>query len=497
MPGSEPGANARVATGGVLWLTAAKFYFMLSGMALLLALPAFFKTFHPDGHVELYGDYRTVIGLVNWCNMVLIGGTIQAVSKFVSEAPGRTDSVKWQTLRIQTVIGGGLTVLILLGASPIARWFYGDEALAPFLRMAAPVVLFYAWYAAIIGCMNGLKRFRHQALMDIAFATLKVGLTIGLVAAGLAITGAVGAFVVTAGVMLVVSWLLLGREGGDARVTWRQVLAFEGQTLVYAFLLNGVLQLDVQILKAFAPERLGDSSLQTGVYAAALQIGQLPYVATLSVAFVIFPLISRSTFTADRARTREYVRTTNRYSLLLLGALATALSCNAGGLLGLVYPEEYMAGAPMLAVLSVGYALLAAAVINASILIASGRPALAVALFAVTLGVSALLNVLLVPRLGGLGAAYAAATAMAVSFVLAATLSWHRFRVFVSVPTVLRIGLAAAVTWALGAFVIPEGGTVLTLGRGSLQFCAFWVVLVATRELTKQDLAAITAARRR
>jgi len=487
MPGSEPAADARVARSGVLWLTAAKFYFMLTGVALLLALPAFFKKFHPDGHVELYGDYRTVIGLVNWCNMVLIGGTIQAVSKFVSEAPGRTDSVKWQTLRIQTVLGGGLTVMILLGAGVIARGFYGDEALAPYLRLAAPVVLLYAWYAAVIGCMNGLKRFRHQALMDIAFATLKVGLTIGLVAAGLAIAGAVGAFVATAAVMLVVSWLLLGRERGDVHVSWRRILRFEGQTLVYAFLLNGVLQLDVQILKAMAPVRLGDSSLQTGVYAAALQIGQLPYVATLSVAFVVFPLISRSTFTEDRSRTRDYVRTTNRYSLLLLAALATALACNARGVLDLVYPDEYLAGAPILATLAVGYALLAAAVINAGILTASGRPSRAVAIFALTLAASALLNTLLVPSLGGLGAARAATGAMALGFFTAAFFTRRGFGVFVAPLTLLRIAMAAAATWALGT-QIPEGGKVMTLTRGTMQFATFWLVLFLTRELTMSDL---------
>ena len=490
-----PGNDARVATGGVLWLTAAKFYFMLTGVALLLALPAFFKKFHPEGHVELYGDYRTVIGLVNWCNMVLIGGTIQAVSKFVSEVPGRTNSVKWQTLRIQTILGGGLTLSILLGAGFIARWFYDDDSLAPYLRLAGPVVLLYAWYAVVIGCMNGLKRFRHQALMDIAFATLKVGLTIALVAGGFAISGAVGAFVITAAVMLVVSWFLLGREGGNVQVSWRDILSFEGKTLVYAFLLNGVLQIDVQILKAFAPAQLGDSSLQTGIYAAALQIGQLPYVATLSIAFVIFPLISRSTFNDDKGRTRDYIRTTNRYSFLLLGALATALACNAKGILGLVYPPEYLAGAPMLALLGAGYALLAAAVINASILTASGRPALAVALFAVTLGVSALLNVVLVPRLGGLGAAYAASAAMAVGFVIAAWLTWRRFQVFVGPATLVRLAVAIAGAWALG-LVIPEGGKIMTLLRGALQFGAFWAVLVATRELTKSDLAGLLAARR-
>jgi len=313
------------------------------------------------------------------------------------------------------------------------------------------------------------------------------------VAAGLAISGAIGAFVATAAVMLGVSWVILGREGGAGTVTWREVLSFEWKTLVYAFLLNGMLQIDVQILKAMAPERLGDSSLQTGIYAAALQIGQLPYVATLSVAFVIFPLISQATFTRDRDRTRDYIRTTNRYSHLMLAALATALACNAGGILALVYPEEYLAGAPMLATLAVGYAFLAAAVIGASILTASGRPLESVGIFALTLAASAILNALLVPLLGGLGAARASVAAMALGYLGATALTWRRFQVAIPLATLLRIAIAAALTWGLGAYVIPEGGKLLTLVRGTVQFGFFWVVLIAMRELTKKDLEGLKA----
>ncbi|MBM4370672.1 MAG: oligosaccharide flippase family protein [Deltaproteobacteria bacterium] len=482
-----PGRSESTA-GGILWLTAAKLYFMLTGVALLLALPAFFKRFYPDTHVALYGDYRTVIGLVNWCNMVLIGGTLQAVAKFVSEAPGRTDSVKWTTLRIQGILAGGLTLALLLGAGALARGAYGDPALAGPLRLAAPVVLLYGCYAVVIGCLNGLGRFRHQALMDILFATLKVGLTIGLVAAGLAMEGALGAFVVTAAVMLAISWAVLGREGGSEGVSWRAILAFEGKTLLYAALLNGVLQLDVQLLKVLAPDALGDSSLQTGIYAAALQIGQLPYVATLSVTFVVFPLVSRSTFNEDVERTRAYVRTTNRYSLLMLAGLAAALACNARGVLALVYPDEYLVAAPELAMLTAGYALLAMAVITAGILTASGRPWWSAGLFALVLLTLAALEVVLIPRLGGPGAARGALGAMALAFLAAAVLSWRRFRVFVPPLTLARAALAVGATWALGEVLPPAGGAVVTVGRGVIQFVAFWLVLVLTRELTAADL---------
>ena len=489
-----PGTQKNETGSGLLWLTAAKFYFMLTGMALLIALPAFFKKFYPDQHLELYGDFRTVMGLINWVNMVLIGGTIQAVSKFVSEVPGRTDAVKFTTLKLQAVLAGAILLVFVFGADFLATHFYRDPTLAFYLRLAAPIVPIYAFYAVLIGCLNGLGRFKHQALMDMTFATLKVGLTVGLVALGFAISGAIGAFLLTAAILLVISWLLLGREGQGGSADWRAILAFQGQTLLFAFILNGLMQVDLQVLKAFAPAALGDSSAQAGIYAAALQIGQLPYVATISVAFVIFPMVSKSTFNQDAALTRSYIATTLRYSLLLLAAMASVLASNAGGLLSLVYPSEYGTGALILAVLAGAYAFFAGAVILSSIFTASGRPLLSIAIFSLGLGAAILGCRLLVPLHGGLGAALGSLGGMALAFLVATAASLKLFGVFCPLRSLLRLLLGLAAVAAIH-FVWPEGGRLLLVPRALVQMLAFGAVLYVAGERVP-ELAAILARRR-
>lgn len=480
MPGKSESGERQTARG-VLWLTAAKFYFMFTGIALILALPAFFKKFYPDGHVELYGDFRTVMGLVNWLNMVLIGGTIQTVSKFVSEAPGRTGSVKLTTLKVQLLVGGFCMAFLFFGSSFLAESFYKDATLAGYLRLASPIVLIYGFYAVIIGCMNGLGRFKHQAMMDMLFATLKVIMTVAFIAVGLAIWGAIGAFLATSLILLVVSWLLLGKNERAEEVSFLRILGFEWKTLLFAFLLNGLMQVDLQLLKALAPESLGDSSAQAGIYGAALQIGQLPYVATLSVAFVIFPLISKSTFDEDRDRTRRYISTTVKYSLMILAALAACLAASARGIIDLVYPDEYLSGSPALAVLAAGYAFMALSVICANILTASGRPLLSVAIFGLALLASTGLNSVLVPRLGLVGAAWSSFGAMLLAASFAAGSILRFFGVFCPVPALLRIA-AACVAVYLSCLLWPEYSALMVLPRGLFQFILFFAVIFATGE---------------
>jgi len=493
-----PQTTARRAGVGVAWLTAAKFYFMATGLLLLLVLPALFKRFAGEQHVALYGDYRTVAGLANWFNMVFIGGTIQAVSKFVSEDERRTWSVKWQTLRIQIVLGGAACAALFLPADLIATHAYNHPGLAIYLRLAAPVVLLYACYAVIIGCMNGLGRFRHQATMDMTFATLKIGLTIALVAAGYAIAGAISAFVLTAAIMLVVSAFVLGRHAPGERVSWSRILAFEWKTLLFAFFLNGLLQVDLQILKAMAPAALGTSSDQAGVYGAAQQIGQIPYVATLSVAFVVFPLISRSVFDKEIERTREYVATTNRYVWIALVGIVLPFVIEPAGILDLVYPVEYTAGAPSFALLCIAYLFFAGMVVNANILTGAGSPGLSASIFATALAMAAGLCLALVPKFGGPGAAASMGIAMLCGFLAFGVVSLKRFGTFLPVRTLLKTLAAAGFLWVAGYVLLPQASSApAVVLKSALVPVAYAALLVLMREISPSQILAALRSKKR
>lgn len=491
--------SARQAGSGVLWLTLAKFYFMITGMLLMLFLPGLFKQFAGDRHVEIYGDYRTVISLANWFNMVLIGGTLQAVSKFISEDETRAFRVKWTALGLQTIIGGLAALSLFLGADFIAERFYHHEALAPHLRLAAPIVLCYGYYAVIIGAMNGLRRFRHQAMMDMLFATLKVSLTIGLVAAGFEIGGAIGGFALTSVILLVVSFFVLGRQPAGEGIPWRTLWSFEWKTLLFAFFLNGLLQVDLQMLKAHAPAKLGDPSLQTGIYGAMQQIASIPYVATIAVAFVVFPLISKSAFEQDEARSRQYITNTNRAVLALLSGIVVTVALYAAPLIDLVYPEEYVAGAMQLSILVVGYLFFAGMVLNANILTASGHPSWSMALFGITLALSAGLNAWWVPIHGGLGSASATTAALAAGFLGTAALMLRRFRTFLPWKTPLRILVAAGVAWGLARVVLPSPATkgltglLASVGLAGMVFIAYLLTLALLRELNSEEWKRLAA----
>ena len=73
------------------------------------------------------------------------------------------------------------------------------------------------------------------------------------------------------------------------------------------------------------PSVLAD--VQVGYYAAVQNLARLSYQAIIAATFVVFPLVSRSTFTDDRETTKRYIAVTSRYSLMFAMTSRDAEGC--------------------------------------------------------------------------------------------------------------------------------------------------------------------------
>ena len=80
---TDPRDETRTAGRGLLSITSAKIYFVLTSYAVQICLPRLF------GSAKALGEYATAMNLASILNNVLIAATVQSVSKHVSEDEGR------------------------------------------------------------------------------------------------------------------------------------------------------------------------------------------------------------------------------------------------------------------------------------------------------------------------------------------------------------------------------------------------------------------------
>jgi stage V sporulation protein B len=473
---------------GTIYITASKLWFMVTGAALMFVLPRLIS--QAD-----VGVYKVVIGLVSVINAVVVTGTIQTVSKFVSQTPDRADAIKRKALALQCLLGCGAAAAFALAAPLVARAL-DDPGLVPYLRLAALITASYTFYAVFVGVLNGRKDFLRQAALDAFYSTAKLTLIIAVTAAlGFTLAGAIAGFAAAAFAVLVAAAFVVGLKGraGESPVGFGGLVQFQSALIVFLLANNLLMKTDLLLVKAmFAPGDPAAASAAAGAYGAALDFAYIVFQIILSITFVVFPLVSEATFNEDLAVVRGYVRQTLRATLAISALPAALFSANAAEVLKLVYPPEYAVGAGALRIVAVGMLSFAVITVLTSVISSGGRPWVSVAVVAATLALDAGLNVVLIPRFGLEGAAVATSLAMAAGAAACAAFVRVRYGALVSGLTIARVGAAAAAVYALSLLVPSDAlfarlGGLAAKGAVAVEFAVLGVVylalLVALREI--------------
>ena len=502
-PSTSDDNHAARAGRGVVSITASKLYFIVAGYAVQLLLPRLL------GSPEAFGLYSSAMGVLSILTNVIIVATIQTVSKHVSADPDPEARLR-DALGVQLALGAMLGAGLYLGAPLLAQYVLLDPLLAPLFRISAVVVFCYSLYAAIIGFLNGCQRFQRQAFFDLSYTTMRTAGILGAAAGGLGAVGAIGGFASAAVVVLVIALVGVGiGHASEQPLRLRAWLSFMAPLFVYHLCLNMILQVDLGLLKRTIAElalSAGQSaeaaaalaSRYAGFYRGAQTFAFVPYQLILSVAFVVFPMVSHANSLGDAETTRMHIRGALRFSLLVLCAIAAPVSGASAGVMRIAYPEAYLAGADALSVLSIGMVAFSLFVIGATILSGAGLPQISatIALLGVLLVVSC--NVGFVYA-AGLNEAALQAAALGTSvgtcaaLVLCALVIYRRFGTFIAPLSALRVLVASGVGFC-AARMMPHStalGAVAALVVGGMSYAG---TLVLIRELAARDFQAVVDA---
>lgn len=503
--------TVRETTRGAAIITLAKGWFLVTGFAQPLLLT---RVLHTEG----YGLYGVVLNVVSILNNVVVAGSIQAMSHAVTE--GGPAALR-RGLRIHLGVGLTLAGGLVAVAGPLGAGALHDARLPSLLRIGAVVVFNYSVYAALVGALNGQRRFRDQAALDMTFATLRTALVIGVAAVGFGVAGALVGFALASTIILALAlWLSRAslRPGATAApaddlapalavapATFGAFAARYGRffapVLVYQLALNLVLQSDLLVFKAILARRTvaAASGLAVndlvGIYKAVQNFAFLPYQLLLAVTFVIFPVVSRATLEGDRDTTARFVAGATRFSLLALGAMLAVLTGLPRGVLRIAYRPPFDEGYAALRLLALAQGCFALSVISTTILVAAGRTRQASLLMGAMLLMVTAGNVAgLTFGPGGTGALAATAagtlTGCALGLVLIGLWVKKTFGAFVSPVTVLRVAVSSTVAAATVA-AVPWQGKVATLGLAGVAVAVYAACIALSRELTGEEIGRI------
>lgn len=494
---SAPEGAAR-AGRGVLWISAAKILFVLLGFAVQFGLPRVL-----EGPAE-FGLLSAAIAFTVILTNAMTTSMVQTTSKLVAEA-GEGSIVRVLVVR-HAVLALALALPVLGAAGWVGAHLLSNAALAPLVRLASVVVVAYAIYATAIGALNGARAFDRQARLDATFSTVR---TLGLLGGGLALGvagSAMAGFACAASVMAVIGMRaarLYAPSTGRVPALGDHLRVLLPIAL-YQLALNGVLQLDIEVLVTGATLDATHAGLDeaaaaeagahaAGLYRVAQTLSFVPYQLMTSVTLVLFPIVAHARSTGDDAQVRETVGAALRFSLLFVLGLLAPLAGASAAAVRLAFPASYESAAEIVPVLAASQVFFAMGVIQATVLIGRGRLWRTVGLAAASLAVSLLGNALawrITPESLAFGTACGTAVGSGVFALLTGYGVQKDLGASVRPLVLVRAAFAGAVAVVV-ARVIPEGGRLAGLVVLIVSGLVYLGVLAVTRELGAAEVALV------
>ena len=333
-------------------------------------------------------------------------------------------------LTLQTATGVRLVIalLIVLLSWPLAqatvRWGLGGQGSPAFACLAligAAATLTLNFQVAIF---QAYQRFLRLSAWTVGMNVLKLALVAGLWWLGWLRAGsALVAYVLATAVAVLVAWIFLPRRFlrqpaaiGERRAALSSLFGFSKWVTVGYVAGMFMSRVDIFLLAHFR------GSEEVGLYSAAFQLAMIFPLLAGVLFTVLLPHVSQM---QGKAQLQPFLRRTLAVSGIgLLLALPAVLF--AGPLVHLLFSARYAASVGIFQVLCLNFVLALVTQPLSTVLYATDRPDAMAAVASLQLALAVAGNWLLVPRYGGLGAAWATVAVTLVGGALTIGLAWRQ-----------------------------------------------------------------------
>ncbi|MCK4351333.1 MAG: flippase [Candidatus Krumholzibacteria bacterium] len=455
---------------------------------------------------ENYGLFNLSMSVVMIAGTLSVFGLFGALPRFI---PYHLERNERNTVRsvidfgslFSFSLGVIFAVVIFLMADRLAVGIFHDARLEPVLKIFAVVIPIHSLQQVIRAAVRGFKAVKYDAILfniGTRIVTISVFLLSLLFVHRL--YGAVIAFIAGIIVTTIVSiWLIRKRIFPDyhecRRVPIaRNLLSFSWPLALTGFTYLFVSKTDKVLLGYFL------SSRDVGIYTPALVIASLLIFISSAFKYIFLPIVSEYFSKKDMAGLEPLFKSTSKWNFLIVLPIFLFILMFPKEILTILYGSRYTSGYVALIILSFGISINDFAGTSANILVAGGHTKLNLACEVIAAVTNIVLNVILIPIYGIVGAAVATGISYLTRNISSLSFVYRVYGIHPYTKNYLNIvfsGLVGAVIVYILKIYSPFSWWATMLILGTVFIVIYMAAALFSRSLDKNDHVILEAIERR
>lgn len=380
-------------------------------------------------------------------------GMQEGVGRFLPRYDEKVDRRGVLISAFTLALPAGITVgtLLLIVAPWVASELFNSPEVTPVLRVFAIVVPLIVTHRLVMSTVQGNQQSLPKVLIEnilrplTRFIAIGVVIVIGISSVRIAWAYFAGwALPVVVGIVYIIRYTPLFNFRTHAETRRREMLKFSIPLLFSAALSLVFNDLDTLLLGYFS-----ESPAPVGIYNAVYPLGNLLTTALIAFGFIFMPVISELHGDGDLDQVRRLSQVVTKWVFMTTLPVFLVLVAFPRRTISLTFGAKYASGETALAVLSVGFFIHAVFGLNRETVISLGETRVKMYADFGAAVANLLLNFLLIPQYGPLGAA----VATSLTFIgMNIALSAYLYRRATIVPFNAAILRPASV--GIGSFIV-------------------------------------------
>ncbi len=412
---------------------------------------------------------------IEWLNTALFSHT---TIKFVGEAKD-WKPIGITVIQLHFISSIVIAALIWSISSPLAAVF-NEPTMANYLKLYAVDIPIFSLARANCNILIGTGHFKERARISIGRRIARLLLIIIFVEMGLSINGAIMGMIGASVVELAISRLYISLplfHRSSFKIS--NLLGFATPLFLSALSLN-IIRLDL-----FALKGLGCTAAIAGLYGAARNLSIPLYLFSDSLSQPLLSTLSSLMSNEDDRKAKEIATVSMRSILWLMPFIAMCAGASHEIIL-LIFGERYLPASTIFSFLIIAALGLITINICKAILIALGKPGWTFLLTGPMVPVALIGHLILIPLLGGVGAAMVTAIVTSLGAVISLYTVFKIWKVFPPYKTVIKGAICTIIAFTI-ASIWQTAGFMLIL-KLAIVVLIILMIFYLLGEFTKNEI---------